>query len=178
MSRRLIPAIAATVFALSACTSQVGGQATPSATGSSTAASPTDTFASLSPCKILDQALAGQGFPAATPTVADAKESCRSSKTTVGSTPGMDVGVSLQPGRNYQDNVTNPSQASTGTVHDRPAIEEREPQHSPGQCAVRLDVKPNSRALVLVSSSADTDTACKAVEGLAEKVEPLLPKNS
>jgi len=177
-----VAAIAAMALALVACTSQVGGQATPSTTSATSAptsnsADPANPFAGLTPCSLLDQALTGQGFPAAKPTVADAKESCGTSKSTVGNTPGMDIGLSLQVGRSYQDNVTNPGQASTGTVNNRPAIEEREPQSSSGQCAVRMDVQRTSRALLVVSASSDTESACKMVERIAEKVEPLLPKN-
>ena len=89
----------------------------------------------------------------------------------------MDVVLSLQAGQNYRDNVGNPSQASEGKVNGRPAVEEREPEHSSGQCGVWLEVKPSSRALVLVSSGSDTATACTQVEDIAAKVEPLLPKN-
>ncbi|MEU0788887.1 DUF3558 family protein [Amycolatopsis sp. NPDC005961] len=170
---------------LAACTSQVGGQANPSSTvgGTDTSGTPAPSgdpdnpFASMNPCSLLDQALAGQGFPAAVPTVADAKESCAANKPRAGDVSPVDLALSLQPGRGYKNNVGNPSQASEGTVHDRAAVEEREPQHSPGQCGIWLEVKPASRALVLVTSGSDTANACKLVEGFAEKIEPLLPKN-
>jgi hypothetical protein len=90
----------------------------------------------------------------------------------------VDVTLSLQPGRGYKENVGNPSQASDGKVNGRPAVEEREPEHSAGQCGIWLEVKPSSRALVLVTSGSDTANACKLVEGFAEKIEPLLPKNN
>ncbi|MEA5358984.1 DUF3558 family protein [Amycolatopsis sp., V23-08] len=185
--RRPSVAIAALILALglTACTSQVGGQANPSQSGSGTStptsASATDDpgnpFAGLSPCTVLDQVLTGQGFPKAAPTIADAKETCGASKDTSGNTPGVTVGLSLQAGGNYKDNVTNPQQASDGNVNGRPAVEEREPQHSPGQCAVRFQVKQDSRALLVISSGSDTATACKQAEEIAAKVEPLLPKN-
>ncbi|MEU0533063.1 DUF3558 family protein [Amycolatopsis tolypomycina] len=169
-------------LALAACTSQVGGQATPSSqpTGS-TAASPgdatADPFAGVSSCSILDQALAGQGFPKAEPLVANPKQGCRTTKPASGNTPGVDVGLSLNPGRGYKENVGNPSQASEGNVNGRPAVLEREPENSPGQCDVWLEVKPNSRAFVLLASGTDTARACQLVEDVAAKVEPLLPKN-
>jgi hypothetical protein len=184
--RRVPAAFVAVAIALglSACTSQVGGQATPSSPAAGTTAPATSTatadpFAALSPCTILDQVLAGQGFPPATPTIASSKVTCHVTKATSGDTPGVDVGLSLQPGRGYKENVGNPSQASEGKVNGRPAVEEREPEHSSGQCGVWLEVKPLSRVLVLVSSSrSDTAAACTQVEEIAAKVEPLLPKNN
>jgi len=182
--RRLPVAFAALALSLTACTSQVGGQANPNsaATGSTTApssgtASGDNPFAGLSQCAIVDQVLAGEGFPPATPALARSKETCGTQKLASGNTPGIVVGLSLQAGQNYKDNVGNPSQASEGKVNGRPAVEEREPQNSSGQCGVWMEVKPNSRALVLVSASTDTPTACKKVEEVAAKIEPLLPKN-
>ncbi|WP_206785243.1 DUF3558 family protein [Amycolatopsis sp. MtRt-6] len=183
-TRRAPRALAALAVALglTGCTSQVGGQATASSSAAQstppgTNSPSTSPFSGLNQCSMLDEALAGQGFPRATPTVARAKESCRTSKATSGDSPGVDVILSLQTGQNYRDNVGNPSQASEGNVNGRPAVEEREPENSSGQCGVWLEVKPNSRALVLVSSGSDTATACAQVEAIAEKVEPLLPKN-
>jgi hypothetical protein len=170
------------ILGLTACTSQVGGQANPSSSVTESTAPGTNTtsnnpFASLDPCAILDQVLAGQGFPQAIPTLARSKESCGANKLASGNTPGVDVALSLQAGQNYKDNVGNPNQASEGNVNGRPAVEEREPQNSSGQCGVWMEVNPNSRALVLVSSSSDTPTACAKVEEVAAKIEPLLPKN-
>ncbi|MEV7037203.1 DUF3558 family protein [Amycolatopsis sp. NPDC051061] len=172
----------ALAFGVTACTSQVGGQANPSSTTSVSTAPESNSagssrFADLDSCVLLDQALAGQGFPKSEPTVARSKESCRATKAATVDTPGSDVALSLQVGQNYRDNVGNPSQASEGNVNGRPAVEEREPQHSSGQCGVWMEVKPNSRALILMSASTDTASACKQVEEIAAKVEPLLPKN-
>jgi hypothetical protein len=182
---RAVVMSAALAFALTACTSQVGGQATPSspATGSAApstggaTADPGDPFSGVSSCSILDQALAGQGYPKAEPLVANPKQGCRTTKPASGDTPGVDVGLSLNPGRGYKENVGNPSQASEGQVNGRPAVLEREPENSPGQCDVWLEVKPNSRAFVLLASGSDTTKACQLVEDVAAKVEPLLPKN-
>jgi hypothetical protein len=181
IARRVLITLAALTLAPTACTSQVGGQANPSSSAVDSTAPPSNAnpFASLNSCTMLDQVLAGQGFPKAEPTIARSKESCRASKPTSGNTPGVDVALSLQAGQNYKDNVGNPSQASEGNVNGRLAVEEREPEHSSGQCGVWLEVKPNSRALVLAAaSSSDTATVCKLVEGFAEKIEPLLPKNN
>lgn len=188
ISQRIPPvliAVAFTALAASACTSQVGGQANPSSTGSTpdtsttapSSADPANPFASLNPCSLLDQAIAGEGFPPATPTVADAKESCAANKPRSGDVSPVDVALSLQPGRGYKNNVSNPSQASEGKVNERAAVEVREPRASPGQCGIWLEVKPSSRAFVLVTSGSDTANSCKLVEGFAEKIEPLLPKN-
>jgi hypothetical protein len=182
----VLAAVAFTALAVSACTSQVGGQANPSSASSATetsstapsSANPDNPFASLNPCSLLDQALASEGFPAAIPTVADAKESCAANKPRSGDVNPVDVALSLQPGRGYKNNVSNPSQASEGTVHDRAAVEVREPRQSPGQCGIWLEVKPASRAFVLVTSGSDTANACTLVEGFAEKIEPLLPKTN
>ncbi|MEQ0565802.1 DUF3558 family protein [Amycolatopsis sp. NEAU-NG30] len=188
ISRRIPPALAAVACAtlvLTACTSQVGGQASPSSTGgvgTSTSATrpadPNDPFAGLNSCSVLDQVLAGQGFPKATPTIASAKVTCATTKPRAGDVHPVDVALSLQPGRGYKENVGNPSQASEGNVNGRPAVEEREPQQSAGQCGIWMEVKPSSRALVLVTSGSDTANACQLVEGFAEKIEPLLPKSN
>ncbi|GAB3135395.1 hypothetical protein GCM10027258_07810 [Amycolatopsis stemonae] len=179
--RVLVPfAALAIIFGSAACTSEVGGQASSSSTTEPAAPSTSSTasgpFAGLNPCTMIDQVLAGEGFPPAAPTLARSKESCGSNKLTSGNTPGMDVSVSLQAGQNYKDTVGK-GQAAEGDVNGRPAIEEREPQNSSGQCGVWMEVKPNSRALVLVSSGSDTPTACKKVEDVAAKIERLLPKN-
>ncbi|WP_329054691.1 DUF3558 domain-containing protein [Amycolatopsis sp. NBC_01488] len=182
----LLAVVACVTVALAACTNQVGGQANPSSTvgGTDTSGAPAPSsnpdspFASMNPCSILDQALTGQGFPPAVPTVADAKETCAATKPRAGDVNPVDLALSLQPGRGYKNNVGNPSQASEGSVHGRAAVEEREPQQSPGQCGIWLEVKPASRALILVSSGSDTANACKLVERFAEKIEPLLPKNN
>lgn len=183
IARRVSVAFAALAlgFGLTACTSTVGGQANPSSTDStpstSTAADPANPFAGVDACTILDQALAGQGFPPGVPAVAAAEHSCRTSKPTSGDTPGIDLGLVLQAGGNYRDNVNNPDKASDGKVNGRPAIEEQEPLRAKGQCAIRFQVR-DSRALFSLTFGSDTAAACKKIEELAPKVEPLLPKNN
>jgi hypothetical protein len=177
----IVLATAALTAGLAGCTSEVGGQATPSSQATATTApataDPGNPFAGLSPCTILDQVLAGQGFPPAAPTLADSKHGCGTEKPTSGNVQSVDVSLILQPGGNYKNNVNNPGQASEGKVNGRPAIEEQEPQHSSGQCSIRFQVKQDSRALLVLSSSLDTASACNQVKDIAEKVEPLLPKN-
>ncbi len=87
------------------------------------------------------------------------------------------MGLFLQAGGNYRDNVNNPAQASDGKVNGRPAIEEQEPLHVTGQCAIRFQVQ-SSRALMSVSFGSDTTGACERARDIAAKVEPLLPKNN
>ncbi|WP_284750225.1 DUF3558 family protein [Amycolatopsis sp. RTGN1] len=165
---------------LAACTSEVGGQANPStsvSTTNSATADPSNPFAGLSACTVLDQALAGQGLPQAVPGVADPNNTCKINRPTSGTTPGLVVGLILQAGASYRDNVNNPAQASEGTVNGRPAIEEQEPLHVKGQCAVRFQVR-DSRALMSISFGSDTAGACQQAKDIAPKVEPLLPKNN
>ncbi|WP_410636967.1 DUF3558 family protein [Amycolatopsis sp. lyj-346] len=184
-ARRAAVVTVALTLTLTACTSQVGGQATPSSQAPGSTAPSTDSattdpdnpFSGVSSCSILNQALAGQGYPKAEPLVANPKQGCRTTKPASGNTPGVDVGLSLNPGRGYKENVGNPSQASEGNVNGRPAVMEREPLNAKGQCDVWLEVKPNSRAFVLLASGSDTARACQLVEDVAAKVEPLLPKN-
>ena len=165
-------------LALTACSTSVGGQATPvpTAPGTSSAAPPAGTgnpFAGMNPCTVLDQAAAGQGYPAAHPSTADSNRSCASDK------PGdSTVGVALQNGQRFDQNISNPSKAVTGDVNGRPAIQEREPIGAVGQCSITMEVKPSSRALVSLSGGKTTDEACQLVNAIATKLEPLLPKNN
>jgi hypothetical protein len=168
-------ALASTV--LTACTANVRGTAQGSAASVTSVADASNPLKNLSPCTTLDQVVTGQGFAPAVPTVADAQHSCRVHKDTQGNTEGVDISLSLQDGRSYKDNIRNPKMASPGTVGARSAIEEAEPIGAKGDCDVSIEVKPNSRAIVGVSSG-DTDQACKLAESLAEKLEPLLPKST
>jgi hypothetical protein len=67
--------------------------------------------------------------------------------------------------------------ASPGTVGTRSAIEEAEPIGAKGDCDVSIEVKPDSRAVIGISSGG-TDQACKLAENLADKLEPLPPKGT
>ncbi|WP_409466848.1 hypothetical protein [Amycolatopsis sp. GA6-003] len=165
---------------LTACDNSVDGTAAPGQTASSTpsASSPSsgNPFAARNQCTLLDQLLAGQGYPKAIPSVADSKRSCAAQKHGDGLDSTV-VGLTLQDGQRYTDNVVNPSKARTGKINGtRPALEEREPLGSSGQCMLKLAVPPNSRAIVDVTSGTDTDAACKTAQSLAEKLDPLLPK--
>ncbi|WIX86025.1 hypothetical protein [Amycolatopsis sp. DG1A-15b] len=127
-------------------------------------------------CPTLDKALSGQGYAFPTPTTADAKRSCTTEKKTGDELTG--VTLSLHAGQTINENIADPSKASTGTVNDRPAVQVREPIGAKGQCAIAMEVKPKSRAVVSVTLSfGTTDQACADVNDIATKVEPLLPRS-
>jgi hypothetical protein len=132
-------------------------------------------FDGVNPRAALDQALNGEGFPAATPPVADAQHSCRSQKLIPGNPTAVDVALSLQAGQRYDENADNPTQVRPGHVQKRAAIEVPTPLGSAGQCEVHIEVKPSSRALLIVGSGSDTANACKLPGKYADKIGPLLP---
>lgn len=131
----------------------------------------------MNQCALLDELLAGQGFPKASPDVADPGHACGTSKPSSATTRGLDVGLNLQAGRGYKENITDPGKARTGDVNGRPAIEEPAPLGSPGQCSIVMSVEPGSRAIVDVSSGSDTTAACDTAKQLATQFEPKLPKS-
>lgn len=170
-----IASVVALACALTACSDKLGGQPAPMSTSagpSSTAATGGDTpLAGLSPCTLLDKALTGQGFPAATPTAADPEHGCGTNKPQVGG-----VALLLQDGRAINENLTDPSKTQTGTVHQRTAILEPGILGTSGGCSVIMEVKPKSRAIVTGTlSTGTTDQACDFTRTAAEAVEPLLP---
>ncbi|WP_409184772.1 DUF3558 family protein [Amycolatopsis sp. VS8301801F10] len=164
---------------LAGCSSPVAGTPEPNLPSTSAGApsKPANPFAARNQCALLDQILAGQGFPQGTPTIADRNRSCAAQKPSAGMTSGIDVAVILQDGQPYTDNVNHPETARRGDVNGRPSIEQPEPLNSPGQCQVGMAVEPSSRALVLVTSGSDTKAACAAAEKYATALEPLLPKS-
>ncbi|MET7995166.1 hypothetical protein ABZU76_30140 [Amycolatopsis sp. NPDC005232] len=171
--------LAALACALTACDGSVGGNpapAGPAASASSSApTSQSDTpLAGMSSCKTLDQALTGQGFPPSTPSIADPEHACDTQKEGFGV-----FSLGLQDGEAYDTSIANPAKASAGSVRARRAILEREPTQQTGVCAVSIEVKPESRATIAVSSSrGTTDEACTKARTLASAVELLLPKNT
>ncbi|MFF1612183.1 DUF3558 family protein [Amycolatopsis sp. NPDC058278] len=179
--RATVLVLATLALALSACDSKVGG--TPQAADTSSSPSPTSTtatgspgdnpFGGLSPCTIIDQVMAGEGFPAAAPGTVDRERSCASNK------PGdAAVGVALQDNTGYDQGIPDPSKASRGHVGPRNAIIERGSIGAEGQCSISIEVKPKSRALVSVSGNGTTEQACDRVTGIAVKVEKLLPPST
>jgi hypothetical protein len=179
---RLVPLaiIGMTTVALSACS--VGGHATPdpstgispSSAASPSSSGPTNPFAGMNSCTVLDKALAGQGYSAGVPGDVDAKRSCDADKAGYGT-----VSVSLQDGQKPEENIADPSKASTGDVNGRSSIQIRAGIGAKGQCEIRMEVQPDSRALVLVTlRTGTTDEACQASNDIAPNVETQLPKNN
>ncbi|MFJ1760137.1 DUF3558 family protein [Amycolatopsis sp. NPDC088138] len=180
--RAALITFAALSLALSACDSKVGGtpQAADTPPSSAPATSPSgatadNPFGDMKPCTTLDALLRDQGYPAAVPTAADSARTCTAVKK-VGD-DSIRVSLSLHAGQTINENIADPSKASTGTVNDRPAVQEREPIGAKGQCDVKMEVKPKSRAIVAVTLGVGTtDQACTDVNDLATKFEPMLPK--
>jgi hypothetical protein len=167
---------------LSACDNKVSGtpQAADTPTSSASTTDPSgatadNPFGDMKPCTSLDALLRDQGYPAAVPTAADSARTCTAVKK-VGD-DSIRVSLSLHAGQTINENIADPGKASTGTVNDRPAVQEREPIGAKGQCAVSMEVKPKSRAIVAVTLGVGTtDQACADVNDLATKFEPMLPK--
>lgn len=177
-TRKILLTVAATAIVLTGCGGSVSGTATPNSPSQSAPADSsvsTNPFASRNQCALLDQILAGKGFPKATPAVVQPQRSCDSQKPSVGTVRGMVVGVFLQEGRAYNDSINNPGTARGGNVNKRPSIEEPDPLSSSGQCSISMAVAPQSRAILDVVSGSDTDASCKTAEELAAQLEPLLP---
>ncbi|GAA4549978.1 DUF3558 family protein [Amycolatopsis samaneae] len=186
MSRRTAATFTALAFAaitLTACSSHVGGQASPSPTAPGSSASstgattdPSNPFAGLNQCTLLDQLLTGQGFPKAEPARADRTHTCHSQRYTGGSNENYDVNLGLHPGQKINENLNNPAQAQNGKINGtRPSVRQPEPLNSKGQCQINLQVATNSRAYVLVTSGLDTERACTFAQQLAEKLDSQLP---
>lgn len=173
-----IASVVVLVCALAACSSQLGGRPAPVPTSTGPNSTPPMTgvtpLAGLSPCATLDKALAGQGFPAAIPTAADPEHGCATDKPQVGG-----LTLLLQDGQSINENLTDPSKTQTGHVHGRTSILEPSFLGTSGGCAVDMEVKPKSRAIVIGTlSTGTTDQACDFTTTAAEAVEPLLPTNS
>ncbi|WP_409466850.1 DUF3558 family protein [Amycolatopsis sp. GA6-003] len=168
---------------VAACSTPVNGAATPTASAPASASGPASSsgnpFASLNQCQLVDQVLAGQGFPPAQPSVADSKRSCRSKKTfeNAAKDPAIEVGIALQNGQKYTENIQNPNTAHEGNIDGRKLIEQRDLLASPGGCQIGMEVGPNARALVVVLIGNDTPAACKKAEDVATALDKLLPRN-
>ncbi|MDT7802166.1 MAG: hypothetical protein QOI78_5599 [Actinomycetota bacterium] len=174
-------ALLAISLVVGACDSKVSG--IPQAAETPTTSAPTtgpsgvtadNPFGDMKPCASLDELLRGQGYPAALPTAADSAHTCTTVKK-VGD-DSIRVSLSLHAGQTINENIADPSKASTGTVNDRPAVQEREPIGAKGQCDIKMEVKPKSRAIVAVTLGVGTtDQACTDVNDLATKFERMLP---
>ncbi|WP_406640685.1 DUF3558 family protein [Amycolatopsis sp. WGS_07] len=184
-TRRAVRLLSA-AFALvgtAACSNPVDGSATPSASAPAPASSPASSsdnpFSSLNQCQLVDKILAGQGFPPAQPSVADSNRSCRTKKMSENAAkdPAAEVGIALQNGQKYTENIQNPNSAHNGNIDGRKLIEQRDLLGSPGGCQIGMEVGPNARALVIVLIGDDTAAACKKAEEVATALDKMLPRN-
>src|SRR5262249_42223896 len=131
-----------------------------------------DPFADLNPCTLLDQALKDESYKPAAPSSGDPKHACDVDKPSFGG-----VTLVLQAGQTYDSSIGDPSKAHSGKVNGRASIHIREHLGSTGDCDIQMEVKPGSRAVVIVSVvSGKTDEACTYAGSAATKIEPLLPK--
>jgi hypothetical protein len=179
-NRAALITLATLALVASACDSKVGGTPQAADTPTNQASTPAPSsgnsdnpFADMNACTVVDQVMAGQGFPPAQPSAADRFRSCASNK------PGdANVGVALQDNAGYDQSIPDPSKTSRGHVGPRNAIIERDPIGAAGQCVITIEVKPNSRVLVSLSGNSPTEQACERVTAIAVKVEKLLPPNT
>jgi hypothetical protein len=168
--------VAALVCALTACSgSPVAGTPAPATSAPSSSAAQSSTpLAGLSPCATLDKATAGQGFPPATPTLADPEHACSTQKAGYGT-----IGLNLQDGQSYNTNLGGESnEVRDGTVRNRRAVLSVGFLHTAGSCDVSMEVKPHSRAITSAALTTTTDQACTEARKLAEAVDLLLPAST
>lgn len=165
---------------LAACDSTVSGNpgASPLSGSSSIPSSnvtAADPFAGLNLCALVDQGVAGQGFP---PAQVDpgikSKRQCSTQKPEFAI-----VGLIVQVNVPYNSSQIAGAAIKTGTVNDRPAVQASGGTDDPSGCDIVMEVKPNSRATVSAGfSSGVVDDACTLAQQVATKIEPLLPKNN
>ncbi|SDY15866.1 Protein of unknown function [Amycolatopsis xylanica] len=164
------------VALLAGCSPNTPGKAEPapavSGTPSSSAAS--TVFGDLKSCDLLNEALAGQSFPAGEPDRAGGPNSCAAQKAGYGT-----AGLALHSGLGLKDFTSDPSKIHDGDVNGRPAAQLRDIVGSKGGCAVAVAVGDKNRAFVnVVLSAGSTDEACDFAMSVAKKVEPFLPKGN
>jgi len=164
--------VTAAALAVTGCSSTTPGNASPSTGAASTSTTSTasgNVFGSLNACKVLDQLLAGQGFH---PGENESRRNqCTTSKLNFGAyTIGLDSDQGL-------DDFSSSNTGATKTsINGRNAMQ-AEP--SPGMCVYDLEVGPKAQAMVIANMASSTANAqaCPSAKQLAEKLEPLLPKD-
>ncbi|WP_406640683.1 hypothetical protein [Amycolatopsis sp. WGS_07] len=132
-------------------------------------------FSNRNQCALLDQILSGQGFPKATPSIAQGRKACAADKAS-GGINATAVALGLQEGQRYTDGIGSPDKVRSGKINGRPFIEEPAPLGSSGQCSIFMSVESGSRAIIIVTGGNDTAASCSTAEDLAKKLDPLLPK--
>jgi hypothetical protein len=176
----LVLATILTCLALAACTNTVSGNPGASSASDGGSAPPSsattvDPFAGVNLCALVDQGVAGQGFPPAQvdPDI-KSKRQCITKKPELGT-----VGIVVQVNVPYNSYFTAGASTKTGSVNDRPAVQVAGGTDDPFGCDIYMEVKPNSRAIVGDTLSTGTaDDACVTARQIATKIEPLLPKNN
>jgi hypothetical protein len=123
----------------------------------------------LNACQVLDQLLAGQGFDPGKNQ--NKRNECTTSKLNFGA-----YSIALDSTQGIADFATSNAGATQTAVNGRKAME-FEP--SPGMCVYALEAGQNARALAIsnMASSTANARACPSAKQLAEKLEPLLPKD-
>lgn len=162
----LAAAFAAAV-AVTGCSSTTPGNPLPSTSTTSTASA--NVFGSLNACQVLDQLLAGQGFdPGAN---ISRRNECDASKLDFGT-----YGIALDPGQGLSEYATDNPGAATKSINGRNALQAKP---SAALCEFALQVGQHARALATATMAKSTDNAqaCPSAKLLAEKLEPLLPKD-
>lgn len=161
------------LIAMSGCTDKRAGIALPT-TSTPSSTTTVDPFNGLKACDVLDKALEGQGFPPAVVDVAGGDNDCKSDKAQYGG-----LSLALQPDQGIDHFNTDPSKIHDGTIHDRRIAEIRNGIRPAGDCAIALEVTKTSRVFITSALSVGTtEETCKFVEGVAEKVEPQLPRGN
>lgn len=165
-------AVVAASLAVAGCSSTTPGNASPSTASTSTSATgttSTDPFGALQACQVLNQLVAGQGFdPGSNKT---AHNQCTASKPDFGA-----YGVFLDPVQGLGEySAENPGSVSA-QINGRKALRV-EPDR--GMCEFALEVGQHARALTTatMANPKDNAQACPSAKQLAEKLEPLLPKD-
>jgi hypothetical protein len=88
----------------------------------------------------------------------------------------MVVGITLQNGQKYTDDIVHPETARSGKINKRPFVEQQNLLGTGGTCQFGLEAGPTARVLVLVTTGTDTNAACAKALDVATAVEPELPK--
>ena len=117
--------------------------------------------------------MTGQGYPPGQPSevVVSKGPNCATQKPGLGT-----VGITFQAGLTIDSNLPASSEISRGTVNKRRAVRLRNGVGGSGDCDVVMEVKPDSRAILVATlSKGDTDQACQIVNDLGTKIDPLLP---
>lgn len=164
--------VTAAAVVMTGCYTTMAGSASkptePTPTGT-TGTVNSNPFGTLKACQVLDQLLAGQGF--APGDNQNARNECTTSKIDFGA-----YSIALDPTRDLTDfEATNAGTTQT-VVNGRNAMQAKPTR---GMCVYALEVGQNARALVLANMADPRQGAqsCPSAKQLAEKLEPLLPKD-